>query len=240
MNPSMQTTIEMTTLGTGIDRRHLKPVSKPNLHLAERNETARITRELHEMLFPVFAGAFMLLRDVAETMPARSAYTGPLGNALRVVRRVFEEGRAVLQGSQTPGFGPTSLEQDLSRFVEDFPFVKVRCEISVTGHRRELAPKLQEQIGLIAQEALENALRHSAATCIEAEVEYSPRRLRLVVRDNGRGIDPEAARARANAHSGLLGMRERAKSIGAKLTIWSKTGAGTEVEVSVPSQVRSL
>jgi len=234
MNPSMQTTIEMTTLGTGIDRRHLKPVSKPNLHLAERNETARITRELHEMLFPVFAGAFML-RDVAGTMPARSGDSGPLGNALRVVGRVFEEGRAVLQGSQTPGFGPASLEQDLSRFVEGFPFVKVRCEISVTGHRRELAPKLQEQIGLIAQEALKNALRHSGATCIEAEVEYSPRRLRLVVRDNGRGIDPDAARAGANAHWGLLGMRERAKSIGAKLTIWSKTGAGTEVEVSVPS-----
>jgi signal transduction histidine kinase len=99
-----------------------------------------------------------------------------------------------------------------------------------------LRPAIQEQINLIGREALVNALLHSEATCIEAEVEYLPRRLRVVVRDNGRGIDPPLARTRSDAHRGLVGMRNRAKSIGAKLTIWSRPGAGTEVEISVPNQ----
>jgi signal transduction histidine kinase len=99
-----------------------------------------------------------------------------------------------------------------------------------------LKPEIQEQINLIGREALVNALLHSEATCIEAEVEYLPRRLRVVVRDNGRGVDPQVTGAPSDAHWGLVGMRDRAESIGAKLTIWSRPGAGTEVEISVSSQ----
>jgi signal transduction histidine kinase len=106
----------------------------------------------------------------------------------------------------------------------------------MTGHPKELKPAIQGQINLIGREALVNALLHSQATRIEAEVEYSRRRVRVVVRDNGRGIDPEVARTQSNARRGLAGMRERAESIGAKLTIWSRLGVGTEVEISIPSQ----
>jgi signal transduction histidine kinase len=173
---------------------------------------------------------------LTQTIPAQSPDSRPLGNALSVVRRVLEGGRAVLQGARPTGFAPPGIEQELSRFLEGLPSGKVRCEVSVTGHGRDLKPEVHEQIKLIAREALSNALRHSEATLIEAEVEYSARRLRLIVRDNGRGIDPEATRACKDAHWGLLGMDERAKSIGAKLTIWSKPGAGTEVEICVASQ----
>lgn len=121
-------------------------------------------------------------------------------------------------------------------FFEEFSPCGVHCEISVSGRPRELRPAVQEQINLIGREALVNALLHSTATRIEAEVEYSPRRVRVLVRDNGCGIDPCAAQAKRESHWGLLGMRERAESIGARLTIWSRPGAGTEVEISVPSQ----
>ena len=85
---------------------------------------------------------------------------------------------------------------------------------------------MQEQINLIAKEALANALLHSRGTCVEIELEYSARRLRVVVRDNGCGMDPRLARARRDSHWGLLGMRERAEKIGAQLTVWSRAGAG--------------
>jgi signal transduction histidine kinase len=175
----------------------------------------------------------VLLRDATKSMPAHSSESGPIGGALGVARHALEEGPAVLQGSRAPGFAPASIEQELSRFLEDFPSGRVRCEISVTGRRRDLKPEVQEQVKLIAREAMGNALRHSGATLIEVEVEYSPRRLRLIVRDNGCGIDPQAARAGRETHWGLQGMRERAERIGAKLTVWSKAGAGTEVEITV-------
>jgi signal transduction histidine kinase len=209
-----------------------------NLRLEERcSERARIARELHDTLFQGFFGASMVLHNVVDAMPQDSPDRHSLGRALQVVRRVLEEGRAVLQGLRAPGFGATSVEQELSGFLEDFSPSRVRCEVTVTGVPKALRADVQEQINLIGREALVNALLHSEATCIEAEVEYSPRRLRVIVRDNGRGIDPQMAQSRRDSHWGLLGMRERAESIGATLTIWSRPGAGTEVEISVPSQV---
>jgi signal transduction histidine kinase len=155
------------------------------------------------------------------------------GKALRVIRRVLEGGRSVLRGLRSAEFAPSSIVRELSVFLEQFSTGAVRCEVSVAGHPRELKPVIQEQINLIVREALINALLHSEATCIEADVEYLPHRLRIVVRDNGRGIDPQIVRAQTDAHWGIVGMRDRAKSIGAKLTIWSRPGAGTEVEISV-------
>jgi signal transduction histidine kinase len=58
--------------------------------------------------------------------------------------------------------------------------------------------------------------------------------LRLIVRDNGKGIDPQALQSGQHSHWGLTGMRERAASIGAEIQIWSKQGGGTEVEISAP------
>jgi signal transduction histidine kinase len=207
-----------------------------NVRLEERDsERARIARELHDTLFQGFFGASMLLHNVVEAMPEDSPDKHSMGKALQVVRRVLEEGRAVLQGLRAPRFAPASIERELSEYVEEFALSSVRCEISVTGNPRALRADVQEQINLMGREALVNALLHSGATCIEAEVEYSPRRLRVMVRDNGRGIDPQVAKARSDSHWGLLGMRERAKGIGATLQIWSRPGAGTEVEIRVPS-----
>jgi signal transduction histidine kinase len=97
-------------------------------------------------------------------------------------------------------------------------------------------PAIQEQVYRIGQEALVNALHHSDATNIEAEVEYIGQRVRVVVRDNGRGIDPRLMQTGRAAHWGLAGMRERAEAIGARLRIWSRPGAGTEVEIFAPVQ----
>ena len=82
-----------------------------------------------------------------------------------------------------------------------------------------------------------NALRHSQATKIEVEVQYLGDLLRVFVRDNGRGIKPEAVQKGSDSHWGLRGMRERAENIGARFGIWSRTGAGTEVCVALPVDV---
>ncbi len=90
----------------------------------------------------------------------------------------------------------------------------------------------------IASEALVNAFRHGAARRIEAETCYGDTELTLRVRDDGRGIDIDVQRAGGKAgHWGLLGMRERAKRVRGTLTLWSKPGAGTEIEVRLPAHI---
>jgi len=90
---------------------------------------------------------------------------------------------------------------------------------------------------MIGREAIMNALRHSEATKIEVEVQYLRYLLRVLVRDNGCGINPEAVQRESDSHWGLHGMRGRAENIGARFDIWSRTGAGTEVCVAVPVDV---
>jgi signal transduction histidine kinase len=130
------------------------------------------------------------------------------------------------------------LEQALCCLSQEFaPGDDVRFRLIVTGQPKLLKPAIQEQIFLIGREALINALRHSEASSIEAEVEYFPRQLRVLVRDNGCGMDPKLVTFSRHAHCGMVGMRERAAGIGAQFRIWSRLGAGTEVEISLPGRI---
>jgi signal transduction histidine kinase len=123
----------------------------------------------------------------------------------------------------------------LSIFADEFTAQdQARLRIEVSGKHRSLDPDLVEQIFLVTREALFNAMRHSGATTIEVEAEYLPHKLRVVVRDNGSGFDLRVLQSPQHAHWGLVGMRERAASVGAQLRVWSRPGAGTEVELSVP------
>ena len=67
---------------------------------------------------------------------------------------------------------------------------------------------------------------------------YADNDFRVRVRDDGRGIDPGALEARSRpGHWGITGMRERAQKIGARFEIWSRHGAGTEIELKIPASV---
>lgn len=205
-----------------------------NLRLEERRkERARVARELHDTLFQGFFSASMVLQAALEELPANSPGKSSLSRALDLMRRVIDDGRAVLQGLRSPWIASTSLEQAIADFRNEFPLTSADFRILVSGRRKASNPSVQEQIDLIAREALANAFHHSNARRIEAEVEYLPAKLRVVIRDDGCGMDPQTARLRENSHWGVLGMHERARSIGAHLGIWSKPGLGTEVEVSV-------
>jgi hypothetical protein len=105
--------------------------------------------------------------------------------------------------------------------------------VIVEGTPRPLHPSVREELYGIGREALVNALRHARAKRIEVELEYARRTVRLLVRDDGVGIDPEVVRAGRDGHFGLSGMRERAERIGGRLRLLSAAGAGTEVEVVV-------
>jgi signal transduction histidine kinase len=114
----------------------------------------------------------------------------------------------------------------------------VGFRVIVEGHPHRLHPLLRDEVYRIGREALVNAARHSRAKSIEVELEYSHKRLRVLVRDDGRGIDDSRVlRFGRQGHWGLPGMYERAERIGGRLSIWSSASAGTEVELSVPGLV---
>ncbi len=109
--------------------------------------------------------------------------------------------------------------------------------VAVEGQTRELHPIVRDEVYKIAAEALRNAFRHAHAGRVEVDIHYDRDQFRLRVRDDGKGIDQAVlAGQEVEGHYGLRGMPERATLIGGKVTVWSETGAGTEVELTIPAR----
>jgi signal transduction histidine kinase len=201
-----------------------------------RRERARIARELHDTLLQGLLSASMQLQVAEGWLPPDSPAKPLLSRVRNLMRKGIDEGRAALEGLRSADLPATNLEQSLADFHEELaPPDRARLRIAKMGRPKPVAPAVLHQIYLITREALLNALRHSQATKIEVEIAYSPRKLRVTVRDNGTGIEPELLRSGRKAHWGLTVMRERAANIGAHLRIRTRPKAGTELLLSLPS-----
>jgi len=197
-----------------------------------RSERARIARDLHDTLLQSLFGASMLMETALKVTAADSPSEPLLSRAVSLIRAAIEEGRNTVYRLKTPAATPGSLEESLAEIGDQLTHGGPQFRIFVKGTPRPLDRAVQEQVYLIGREALVNALRHAEATRIEVEIEYLSNRVRVIVRDNGTGIDHDAVQLERDSHWGLLGMNERAKNIGGHLRVWSKRGAGTEIEVS--------
>jgi signal transduction histidine kinase len=83
---------------------------------------------------------------------------------------------------------------------------------------------------------MRNAFLHAEASRIEVEIHYDEHQLRLRIRDDGKGIDPQIVTEKGRpGHWGLRGMHERAKRVGGNLGVWSKPDSGTEIEMTIPA-----
>ena len=98
-----------------------------------------------------------------------------------------------------------------------------------------LPPAVEVGLYRIAQEALQNALRHADAGCVILRLEASPGQVRLTVQDDGRGFaSGDSSGNNAVSRFGLVGMRERARLLGGNFQIESSPDAGTRITVDVP------
>jgi len=113
----------------------------------------------------------------------------------------------------------------------------VGFRVIVNSNVRPLRPMIRNEVYRIGREAIVNAFMHAHAQSVEVDVEYANEHLRVLVRDNGVGVDPLVLHSGLEGHWGLPGMRDRSEAIGASLRLRSRLGAGTEVELIVPSEI---
>ena len=164
-----------------------------------------------------------------------------LRGLLRTIHGAFDEGRNVLEKLSPSSVPSTRLEHAFVEILDEIARdARPRFRIVVTGQPKALSSAIEQHVYMIQREALVNAIRHSDATSIEAELDYFPRRLRVVIRDNGRGFEPKGLKSGRGPCCGLRTMVEQAKAMGARLEIWSKPRCGTEVELSLPFDPRSM
>ncbi len=207
--------------------------------LEERlEERERIARDLHDTLLQGFISASIQLDVANDRIPADSPAKPLVERVLGLMRQVSEEGRNAIRSLRSSRRESYPLEQALSRIGGEFTNEKqVDFRVIVQGVPQSLHPAIWDEAYRIGREAVINAFRHSRASKIEVEVEYTFRNLRILVRDNGRGIDAQVLHTGREGHWGLSGMRERSEQIGATFGVLSRTGTGTEVELSIPGHI---
>jgi signal transduction histidine kinase len=223
-----------------IYRLRLRTVAaRMNMRFEERlAERTRIAQELHDTLLQGFLSASMQLHVADDRLPENSEAKPLVERALQLMTRVIDEGRNTVRGLRSSDVFDQNLGQAFSRLQQELsPTSDTEFRIIVEGTPRQLRPAVRDDIYHIGREALANSFRHSRATEIVVEIEYSVNFFRVMVRDNGIGITPDVLREGREGHWGLSGMRERAERIGARLRVLSRADAGTEMELSVPSNI---
>jgi signal transduction histidine kinase len=151
---------------------------------------------------------------------------------------MIDEGRTAIQGLRSSRGDLPDLKQAFASVQNELALqTTIEFRTLVEGRPRQLRSALRDEVYWIGREAIVNAYRHSRARNIETTIEYGPDRFRIVVCDNGCGVDPNVLRSGRTGHWGIQGMRERAERISARLRVFSGARAGTEIELCVPGKV---
>ena len=196
----------------------------------ERN---RLARELHDNVTQRLFGVALAVESAAtllERDPAAAAEE--LERVRELARGAMEELRAVVFELRPASLEAEGLATVLRKHVDVLRRVSgAPIELSV-GDPPRLPGERAAQVFRIAQEALQNALRHAEAEHIEVRLEGRNGSLTLSVADDGRGFDP-GRRGLRGRRLGLTSMEERAEELGGTLAIESVEGEGTRVRLEV-------
>jgi two-component system, NarL family, sensor histidine kinase UhpB len=196
---------------------------------AQERERIRIARELHDEIGQMLTAVAIQADRAAEDgagEPSRALRTiaDDIRTSLDDVRRIARE----LRPEALDDLGLVNALITLCTRVAAQG--KLRVERRLDAEIPSLGPEVELVIYRVAQEALTNVLRHAHASRATVSLHADERTVILRVRDNGRGLPPETPPGTA----GISGMRERARLIGARLTVQSKPGQGVEVELEFP------
>ncbi len=204
---------------------------------AVAEERARLARELHDSVsqslysLVLYSGALARLLPADTPAEARDYVT----RLERLAQDTLREMRLLVFELRPAALAEEGLVAALRSRLEA---VETRAAVQVhldAPARMDLPPAVEEGLYRIAQEALNNALKHAQATSVRVTLSAGEDNVYLAVRDNGRGFDPTAGHI---AGLGLRNMRERAAELGGELRIEARPGQGTVVWARLPLTVR--
>ncbi|HEM61867.1 MAG TPA: GAF domain-containing protein [Chloroflexi bacterium] len=206
---------------------------------AQEQERKRMARELHDDTAQSLVAlsrqldALLVNSEVERSSPVKARLRELRELAAQISQDVRRFSQA-LRPSTLDDLGLLPTLEGLTNRMSEDDHIDARLE--VVGTPRRLSPEAELILFRIAQEALTNVRRHSGATEVVTRVEFTNGRVKLNVRDNGRGFQlPDQAREYVQSGKlGLTGMMERAELVGGTLTVHSSPGTGTTVEAEIP------
>jgi signal transduction histidine kinase/ligand-binding sensor domain-containing protein len=201
-------------------------------------DRTRVARELHDKLLGGITGVVLQLDAGAQRLARGDSDTAAAANLFSTLgsqaRQALTDTREFVVAMRTSARGRVLHEELADSAQRTFAGTEIVVHFTQAGTAVTQPPTVQAEIISIAGEALANARNHSGCRTVWVICDSGPRELRVGVRDDGNGFD--LSQPTPTGHWGLIGMRERAASIGAKLFVTSAPGAGTEVVLVLPER----
>ncbi|MFF9030300.1 sensor histidine kinase [Streptomyces iakyrus] len=219
---------------------HAERTREEEARLRVTEERMRIARELHDVVAHHMAlanaqagtAAHLALNRPEQTQKILNDLTGTTSSALRELKAALG---LLRQDGEVPGSGPLDPSPGLSRLPELVSACEsagLKVTVDTEGEPQPLSPGVDLTAYRIVQEALTNVTKHATAEAARILLTYTGSRLLITVSNDGPS-KPEAARGRG---FGVMGMRERALSIGGELCAGPRPQGGFEVTTALPLQ----
>jgi PAS domain S-box-containing protein len=207
---------------------------------AQEEERERIARELHDDTIQYLVVLARQLDDLANSSKSMSKEDKASLENLRQQTNSIMEGVRRLSHDLRPAtldrLGLVAALEWLASSIEKLSGIDVKVEKS--GTERRLPGEVELVMFRIAQEALSNVRRHSRANNAEVVVEFDDKKVRMTIRDNGKGfaLPEKVDDLLKKGKLGLAGMQERIQLLNGSLKIESQPGKGTTVVIEAPIQ----
>ena len=208
--------------------------------LAERLQSAReeertsVAREIHDELGQACTAIKMDLAMIGHKATKRQTrLRAKVDSAIRLVDEMIVTLRRIASDLRPRTLDDLGLIAALEWQAQQFESrTGIRCRLALPQEPLALDSERSTAIFRIFQESLTNVARHAYATRVEARLEWGADQLVFQVHDNGRGFDPEEAKAHRSL--GLVGMQERALLLKGELKVEGIPGAGTTMTMRIP------
>jgi signal transduction histidine kinase len=202
----------------------------------QEEERTRIARDLHDGSNQLITGTLYEIQAAEKSLRNDQFETGleKLETAKGFLRMIEAENRKIIAGLRPPVLDAEGLVAALKWYTRYFQEnFGLSCSIEIAGQPAPLSSEVEITLYRIVQEALNNTIQHAKAASVEIHFEFLPNELWVAIEDDGVGFDRETARRALDNHMGLIGINERAKSIGGRLQVNSVKGHGTRLDLWV-------
>jgi signal transduction histidine kinase len=207
---------------------------------ASESERARWARELHDETLQAMAGLRVLLSGARRSGDPDLIMTA-MGDAIELLEQGIADLRALitdLRPAALDELGPQAALETLAARVAHQSGLEIDLEVDLAFERGDTPARhvteIESTTYRLVQEALTNVVKHADATRVEVRVIDMDETVEILLRDDGRGFDPDAD---ADGF-GLIGMRERIALVHGTLEVESAAGAGTTLRARIPTRRR--
>lgn len=209
---------------------------------AQEEERQRLAQELHDETIQSLLLLCRMLDDSDVSRPVDAASTAAvLQEAHDYAESLVESVRALAWGLRPSLLDDLGLSSALDTILTDLTSrCAIKSKLVVQGPEHRLPAEVELALFRIAQEALHNVERHSHASQVTVTLRHRPGTSQLVVADDGRGFIVPATMAELSKRDklGVIGMQERARIVGGKLSIRSTPDAGAKITVDVATSLQ--